>query len=404
MKPSFEAPHCPIVPRESGVNPWGLRAPDAVVKAILDPGPMLVVGDAPGDPDCFGSALTLARAREGLGMPADAHVDARPSRTLEPLITPGELKSADEVSAKRYDTVVFVDNDGSRVGAAATKALEHAKAVVVIDHHDVNPTHDSLGLRPEQKLHVWKDTEADAAALMVLGATTRAVGATGAEWPRGTWKKVLEPALSAIYSDTRGLEASRARPSTVALLRGLVWTGAVDLERTLSNYGGMARVSLELSSAIQESTKEVAGKSVAEMRLNGSALLDAWDLAHAEDPSITWSDMFFAALDHVEDRVRVLGSDVAVFVAEARTPEAEARLDPARLEQLPPKASKFSVRSTEGALAPALARALGGGGKPHEGGGISHETARQLFERAARAVANQTDLAAAVRLWNQGGI
>ncbi|MCB9650920.1 MAG: hypothetical protein H6730_30670 [Deltaproteobacteria bacterium] len=50
--------------------------------------------------------------------------------------------------------MLFVDNDGTRVGPAAQDAMRRAARVVVIDHHDVDPTNDSLGLhsRPRRAL------------------------------------------------------------------------------------------------------------------------------------------------------------------------------------------------------------------------------------------------------------
>ncbi len=401
------ATYCPLVRSTIGPDAWKQRVPDAVVKALLDPGPMLVVGDAPGDPDCFCSAVALSRGRRALELPADAHVDAPPPSQLSGLEIDADLLASREVRARRYDTVVFVDNDGTRVGPAAEAAMRDAKRVVVIDHHEVDPTHASLGLDPAKTdLVVWKETDADAAALLVLASLSRMVASSPASLLQHGWQSVLEPLVSAIYSDTRGFESTRTKPTTLGLLRGLLDTQAVDLTRILSGFGdGIPRDVLNAwPSKIEERTETIGAMDVAFFTVPSEALLDAWSTARERTPELTWSDLLFSALDHVEGRVRELDPDVALVAVGARDDRATATLTPEQLDQLPPKPLKFSVRTKDGDLAPLLASALGGGGKPHQGGGVSEEAPATLTDRARKYLVERQELARFASARNLGGL
>jgi nanoRNase/pAp phosphatase (c-di-AMP/oligoRNAs hydrolase) len=377
-----------------------------VVQAFLQPGPCLVVGDAPGDPDCFCSAVALARTRRALGLPGEAHVDAVAPRQVQGILQDGEVVGAARVRALAPETVVLVDNDGTRVGPAAAEAMRGAKRVVVIDHHDVDPTHERLGLPPETELVVWKDTGADAAALMALGTAVRAASAAQVSLRQDTWQSILEPLVGAIYSDTRGFEAGRTRPATMHVLMRLLDTRAVRLKTTLAGFGEgvSADVRRALYAAIQEQGEVHGRERLGVFTLSGSALLTAWQAAQAQVPELTWSDALFMALDHVEARVREAGYHVSVFITGARDADAERRLYEAALAQLPRGAVKFSVRTTEGALAPALAQHLGGGGKPHEGGGVSEAPAHALVQQVQRWMRGRAELARHAARFNLGSL
>ncbi|CAN0443682.1 unnamed protein product, partial [Laminaria digitata] len=191
----------------------------------MSPGSCLIVGDAPGDPDCFCSAAALARARNNLGLKGLAHVNAPPPQQIAPVLRAGEIADAEHIEDQTFNTVVFVDNDATRVGPAAQEAMKRAQRVIIIDHHEVDPTHEQLGLPEDVELIVWKETGADAAALMVLAATARMSADSPVPLSEAGWADVVRPLVSAMYSDTRGFEASRTRPTTVGLLMQLVDTG-----------------------------------------------------------------------------------------------------------------------------------------------------------------------------------
>lgn len=400
-----DAPFCVYPAPKVSPKAWTQRVPSKVVSALLDPGSTLVVGDAPGDPDCFCSAVALARARQALHLPAEAHVDAPAPQQVQGVLRPDELADGDAVKEKTYDTVLFVDNDGTRVGDAATEAMRRAKRVVVIDHHDVDPTHDSLGLPPETELVVWKDTGADAAALMALASILRAVEDSGAMLFQSTWKAVLEPLISGVYSDTRGFEAARTRPATVGLLQTVLDTDAVDLKATLRGFGGGIPKALReaLAAAVEEQPAQIGETAFGGFTLPGARLLELWNEARDASPELTWSDMLFAALDHVEARVREADYDTSLFVVGAQGDAADA-LPEALRGQLPPKAHKFSVRTKDADLAPRLAAHLGGGGKPHEGGGVSDADAEALHGKAQAFLQKRADLVRQANLFNLGGV
>jgi len=401
-----DGPHCLL--QASDARPlaaWSQRVPKAVVRSLMAPGSCLVVGDAPGDPDCFCSAAALARARNNLGLKGLAHVNAPPPKQIAPVLRAGEIAGSDDIEEQRFDTVVFVDNDATRVGPAAQEAMKRAQRVIIIDHHEVDPTHEQLGLPEDVELIVWKETGADAAALMVLAATARMSADSPVPLSEAGWADVVRPLVSAMYSDTRGFEASRTRPTTVGLLMQLVDTGALSLRATLAGFGGgvAPQIRDRLYAQVQEDRQQFGAQTLGAFSLDASALVQAWQDACAQTPETTWSDMLFLALDHVEARTREAGYDVSVFAAGAQDAEATADLEPAVQGQLPPAPTKFSVRTKEGPLAPALAAHLGGGGKPHEGGGISKDSAQDILHKASHWMQERAELARFAAARNLGG-
>lgn len=191
----------------------------------------LLVGDRPGDPDCF-SAVALARFLRHLGVEADMHVGVKPPRQIEKLVEPHELKSEAEVRSKHYDAIIFVDNDGTgnRISPAAHEAAAKAEHIFVIDHHDPKPYPVSEG----QSVHAWIETRADAAALLQLGLMTAMTKRARAPLSNDDWVNVAEPLLAGIYSDTGGLNPESTKSGaleTYAFLADLLGTPAVDAIR-----------------------------------------------------------------------------------------------------------------------------------------------------------------------------
>ncbi len=401
-----DAAHC-VLPTDapSGLATWTSKVPDKVIEGVLSPGSCLVVGDAPGDPDCFCSAAALARARNHMGLPAAAHVDAVPPKQIQGVLKPGEILDRKAVRADLPETVILVDNDGTRVGPAAAEAMRNAKRVIVIDHHEVDPTQELLGMNENAELIVWKDTDADAAALMVLATTMRATGVAKKELPEEAWADIVKPLVCAMYSDTRGFEASRTSPETVRLITQLIGTGAIGLRATLSGFGGgIPRIIRDkLYGSVDEDSSQHGNEKLGTFKLKSTALLDAWVSARVHTPELTWSDVLFLALDHVEARVRQEGYDVTVFTAGAKDGAEPFELSPELQKQLPNGGMKFSIRTKEGALAPALAKHLGGGGKPHEGGGVTDASAEAVLTQAREWMNVRADLAKFAGDRNLGG-
>lgn len=379
---------------------WTQRVPAAVVDAFLHPGRCLVVGDMPGDPDCFGSAVAWARARQILGLPAEAHINAPPPLAIAPVIRPGELVASERVAQQAYETVVLVDNDGTRIGPAARAALQKAKRVIIVDHHDVEPTHKSLGIGKDTELVVWKELGADAAALMTLATALRGVEANQAQLTSDGWRDLLEPILAATYSDTRGFEASRSASATIGLVRSIIDAGELDLKKIFAGFDRSIPLDVkrELVGHLQEEVHREGQFRFATFALDGQVMLEAWSKARQHRPATTWSDLLYAVLDVVEERTRARGWGAVVFGVET-SPEARAQLAPELAQQLPPEPVKLSIRSRSPALAPWLARQLGGNGKPHEAGATSTRPLSSLLKDAIDQVRTNSRLEQLARLW-----
>lgn len=399
-------PYCELNYRRVGASVWTKRVPDEVLQAFLHPGRCLAVGDMPGDPDCFGSAVAWARARKTLALPAEAHVNNTPPASMRETLLPEELLTGAMLAqAEPFHTVVLVDNDGTRIGPAAREALKQAKVVVVVDHHDVNPTKESLGLGPDAKLIVWKELGADAAALMVLATALRALEEREVHLTKDGWRDLLEPLLAAVYSDTRGFAADRASSATIGLLRSVIDGGELALGELFSRFDPIVPEHLqqELVNAIHEDHFEVAGESFATYALAGESMFGIWERARARRPETTWSDVLFAALDHVETSARLHQHDVVVFGVET-PPGLRDSLPPELAAQLPAGQVKLSVRSVEPHSATLVAKHFGGSGKPHEAGAQVDGSLPYAVAAAQRFLRTSAKLKQTARLWARTSI
>lgn len=396
-RPEFEGYWSPIGTPATTAHPWMHLVPEEVVASFLAPGSCLVVGDAPGDPDCFGSAAAWARCRRTLGLPAEAHINAPPALSIRHLFGEGEIASSATVHASSYETVVLVDNDGQRIGPAAKEALSKAKRVVVVDHHESHPTRESLGLGPETELIVWRQPAADAAALMTLAVMLRGVEAAQVSLTASGWREILEPVLAAVYSDTRGFLSEKASPGTLGLLRSIVESGELDLGRIFGRLGETVPRAqrLELWNALAVRSEEHHGQRLGIFELDGELLLSAWAKARQTEPALTWSDLYFTVLDRVEADAK--SSRFAATILALETPaSARSSLPPELNAQLPPARTKYSIRSREPSLAVKMAQALGGNGKPGEAGGIADQSAGALILEASRFMAEAAKQRAAL--------
>lgn len=272
---------------------WTRLVPDRIVDAFLTLGSCLVVGDAPGDPDCFCSATAWARGRRAVGLPAEAHVAGPPPKSIRHLFKEAELVDSAKVSGSRYDTVVLVDNDGQRIGAAAKAAMQRARRVVVVDHHEVDPTRESLGLAPDTELLVWKISGADAAALMTLATVLRGLDQAQATLTPAGWREVLEPVIAGVYSDTRGFTAGRTSSGTMGLLRSVLASRALDISWVLGPLAGAVprQHLLQLWDALELRTEEHHGQQLALFKLDGRTVLSTLEKARQIEPELTWSDL-----------------------------------------------------------------------------------------------------------------
>lgn len=395
--------YCELTYNRVGASVWTKRVPDGVVDVFLHPGSCLVVGDAPGDPDCFGSAVAWARARQILGLPAAAHVNGPPPLAIAPVLRRDELATAEQIAQRAYETVVLVDNDGTRIGPAAQEALKRAKRVIIVDHHDIAPTKASLGIGEDTELVVWKELGADAAALMTLATALRGIERNAADLTADGWRDLLAPILAATYSDTRGFEAARSSSATVGMVRSIIDAGELDLKEVFAGFDRSIRsdVKRELLRHLAEETHQEGTFKFATFALDGQAMLEAWSKARAVRPDTTWSDVLYSVLDVVEERTRATGYGAVVFGVETQKWQ-RANLPPELAEQLPPTAVKLSVRSAAPGMAPWLARKFGGNGKPHEAGAGSDLPLSKLLAEAVTHLRANVRLEQTTKLWLMG--
>ncbi|MBK8012853.1 MAG: DHH family phosphoesterase [Deltaproteobacteria bacterium] len=391
----------------TGLARW---APRRIVTAVLEKGSCLIVGDRPGDPDCFISAGCLAALRRDRGLEADAYVDAPTESRSKRVLGRFRLAAEAEVSSKHYDTVILVDNAESsveRIGALAREKLMCAKRVIVIDHHETRPTRSSLGLSEGTELFVWREPRADATALMVASIILQAFSLHEVEverslWPEG-WalpvraRALLWPLLAAIYSDTRGYQ--NAGPRSIHLVRHLV-AQSHEIDRkprriARQEAGRFFRifdtpvpesVRRWLVAQCSESSENWSGWSVGVFQVPGTSLLEAWSAARRRRPTVTWSELLFLVLDHFELRVREAGFDLGLFVIETSRADRSA-LDADLVKHLPSRPVRISIRSLRDDVATGLAEALGGHGKRGQAGCTTEESIEEVLTRARSWVA-----------------
>ncbi len=338
-----EGPPVPLHP-----DAWAKVVPPSVVECFLgvikDKKRVLLVGDRPGDPDCF-SAIALARFLRLLGVEVDTHVGVRPPRQITDLIEPKDLASESEVRAKNYDAVVFIDNDGTgaRISPAAHEAASKASQIVIIDHHAPTPYPKRAG----QELHTWIEERADAAALMELGLMAALSKDLKVPLSNDDWVRVAEPLLAGIYSDTGKLAPETTKSGaleTYLYLAELVGKPTMDLIRK----GFDAELPLETRKSIK------ANVSVDFMGTAPHRALFCAFKAPEDRHGLSSGDLYRAVLDQVH-QLRDEHSP-SVSVALVALP-ADEEFGPRVL---------VSVRTLERTRAGQLAKALGNGnGKPN---------------------------------------
>ncbi|MCB9652924.1 MAG: hypothetical protein H6729_02180 [Deltaproteobacteria bacterium] len=409
-------------------------APKEIVDGVLASGSFLALGDMPGDPDSFLCAAVLGSLRRTLGLPGQVLFQAPPPRQIRALLSeieelqPADLRQlpyaelrsheraqhGDLPQARTYETVVLVDNADSspeRIGEMAHEAVTRAKRVIVIDHHELEPTPNSLGLSPRAELLVWRAPEADATALMVasivLQALTtsraRALGANTTQSARhDTSARLLKPLLAAIYSDTRGFKnagilshclrqaLSQARP-TVRRRSGVDQAPAEPPAEAPAQRHGLRHLwqscespissdlTTRLVSSIAEKTESFDGRSLGVFQLPGRVILDVWQEARSIHPDLTWSDALAPALDHFELRTEEQDLDLAIFVTRTEGTDREP-LPPELRRQLPCLDTRVSIRSRRPDDAIALAVHLGGHGKKRQGGCKTNASVEAVLE------------------------
>lgn len=327
---------------------WARLVPDSLKtqlqSIIREKKRVLLVGDRPGDPDCF-SAVALARFLRGLGVEADTHVGMDPPRQIKDLFRPGELLTEQQVAAKSYDAVLFVDNDGTgpRISPAAHRAAAKAEDIIVLDHHQ--PKLYPVG--PKQRLTTWIEPRAEAAALLQLGLMAALCKDLSPPPSRDQWADIAEPLFAAIYSDTGGLNPEATKAGALETFHFLG-----DLLGTQNVRAIMEALQADLPLATQVRIRTQLDPSVIETKgqrglLCSFVVEEKWD-------ELTTGDLYRGVLDQI-DRLRDEHKP-AVSLALVGLPADEAF--GARV--------MVSVRTIDKTQASQLAKDLGnGGGKPN---------------------------------------
>lgn len=327
---------------------WARLVPESLLhrlqSIIAEKKRVLLVGDRPGDPDCF-SAVGLARFLRAFGVEADTHIGVEPPRQIRELFHEGELLSEAQVAAQRYVAVLFVDNDGTgaRISPAAHAAAARAETIVVLDHHQPKP----YPVRAGQTLETWIEPRADAAALLQLGLMVAAAKRQPAVLSRDEWAAIAEPLFAGIYSDTGALAPGSTKTGTLETVHFLAeLLGPAATDHILKGF------SAELPRATRRRIEQALEPEVVQRGAHKGLLCSF--LSSEPWHELTSGDLYRAVLD----RVDALREDHAPAVSLALVGLPADETFGARV--------MISVRTVERTRASELAKALGnGGGKPN---------------------------------------
>lgn len=363
------------------VSPSRLDCPPQVLAELAAAKRVLVVGHVPPDGDCVGSAAGMGRLLAKLGKEVDVCVDAPLPGWMRNQLGAGEVKRYDQLADQDYDLVVMVDvGQADRIGGAR-QAVEKAPAVVIVDHHQVDPTSQDLGMVQGARLAKWINPQ-DAAAVLVAGVAERMGGDLG----RQDWQEVINPLLTGVLTDTREFTNPGLRPETLgyfkhmlevrgdgelesararlvadpsASMAGVLVAPAVMADEMLAPEAAPLRERLaEMGS---QGYREELGPRLSLLMVPDQAMALAEDsgrLTDARVNRIDLNDVLYSRLDSVAKE-----SDLAVML----------------LEQ--PQGIMLSIRSRAPDGARNLAAHFGGGGKSHMGGALVADTLDNVAER-----------------------
>ncbi len=356
--PEEEAPPPPRpeLAHLAAISPVHLNPPEDVLAALRQARKVLVVCHTPPDGDTAGSGLGLRRTLEALGKEADLLLDGDLPGWMRQQAEPGEFKSFEEVQHQDYDLVVVVDvAQAHRIGRAA-EMVGRAQQVVVLDHHDGDPSPESLGMQGQ--LAKW---------IAPTDATALLVAAVAEKLAPSRWEGIAPPLVTGILTDTQ-LFQKPVRGETGPILKYLLEKrggGALEqaCRRVESHLADEARGLLmepmrfkgvllspegeaprQAALTQQQSYHEELSPGLALMVVSAEAQKLATSSGKLADPETNLADLqdaFFARLDQLAGEL-----PVAVMLWEQ------------------PDHIHIAIRSQDPARASELAHTLGGGGKP----------------------------------------
>ncbi|MCE7873843.1 hypothetical protein DYH09_26210 [bacterium CPR1] len=356
--PEEEAPPPPRpeLAHLAAISPVHLNPPEDVLAALRQARKVLVVCHTPPDGDTAGSGLGLRRTLEALGKEADLLLDGDLPGWMRQQAEPGEFKSFEEVQHQDYDLVVVVDvAQAHRIGRAA-EMVGRAQQVVVLDHHDGDPSPESLGMQGQ--LAKW---------IAPTDATALLVAAVAEKLAPSRWEGIAPPLVTGILTDTQ-LFQKPVRGETGPILKYLLEKrggGALEqacrrVESPLADEArGLLMEPMRFKGVLlspegeaprqaaltqQQSYHEELSPGLALMVVSAEAQKLATSSGKLADPETNLADLqdaFFARLDQLAGEL-----PVAVMLWEQ------------------PDHIHIAIRSQDPARASELAHTLGGGGKP----------------------------------------
>jgi nanoRNase/pAp phosphatase (c-di-AMP/oligoRNAs hydrolase) len=206
--------------KAAATNPGELDCKQAVVDKLNDSKRTLLVCHVPPDGDTVGSMLGLSRLLKSLdpSRQVDICLDCEPPEWLRREAKPGELKNFDQIKQNDYDTMVVGDvAQAGRIGRAKEK-LKETQDVVIIDHHDVDPTADELGMKEGATLTKWIEPK-DATAVLI---STLAEQMGAGKLTKEQWQDVSRPLVTALGTDIDHFKNPGVRPESAGVYNHLL--------------------------------------------------------------------------------------------------------------------------------------------------------------------------------------
>ena len=349
--------------------------PTELIDALADAERIMVIGHAPADGDCVGTALGTARALRALGKQACAVVDTKLPRNLAGLDGRGDLMRAEQVEDFDPDLVLLVDvAQPERIGDAV-HALRRATQVAIIDHHKDDPTAESLQLEAPDDATItpWIDEHADSASLMAAAAL-RVLAARTGQLEAIEGDDIHDPWAAGAATDTNWFEKSTARSESLSIFKHLLEgsTGRMrGLQRRLT-YELPAAARHLLDRTVQVAVRAESGQEAMWIIADERTTQEALHLAQAEDPEVSFDDISGALMNRLDEEAKAHG--VALLLR--ATPDGKVRV---------------SIRSRDPEVAGEIARTLGGGGKHGAGAAVVDST----------IVGARREVLRALEQWNQ---
>lgn len=322
------------------------------------------------DGDAVGGTVGLVRALRALGVDASGCIDVQQLKgDLRGFVRSGELISVDaQKKLPAPDLVIMSDVAQPDMVGGAADLLKEAKNVMVLDHHDVDPSASSLGLNEAQGYTDWIDPSAESASgigLSLVGALTKS-----RRLPDDVMADVTEPLLLGMLTDMEFGQSHQV--SLLPLLQA---------KHVLERFhdGNLAKFEQKLRSELPESCrKALLGHALPASVRAAVDVCDVEGVTHkvcgvqAHIKAVPKSVLAYALSEAKNADPRAMDEDLLKPLMEALNDEVFSRGSKtsisALLLELPDGQIQISIRTRAPELAPLVAGILEGGGKAHAAG------------------------------------